>query len=177
MGYKREIDLWDLWWALLLSPHLLGSVRWNVWLMIHMSCVGREMVGRNGVRLLATLDRWYLADVKDCDIFLSTQIQPRCTLCITVLGCKINSYAVSEFTEGLCDFQDTSLTCTNEQKVEAIMADLFIFCEIPWYVVCIVGREIKLIRTLACLTMPQDHTWYLRLGRIWRATTLSFDIY
>ena len=51
------------------------------------------------------------------------------------MGPKIKYFAVSEFIERLCDFGDTSLTYINERKVEAVMIDLFVFCEIPWYMV------------------------------------------
>ena len=58
-------------------------------------------------------------------------------------GDKIKSYVVSEFTECLCDFQDTSLTCTNKRKVEAVMVNVFVFCEIPRYVVCSLGDQVR----------------------------------
>ena len=67
------------------------------------------------------------------------------------MGRKINSYVVSEFTERLCAFRDTSLTRTKELKIEATMLDLFVFVRYlgMWFVV----RGIGLVGTLVCLPL------------------------
>ena len=116
--------------------NFLCAKEWLVGDTYCRSCVGRVIAGMNGVLLLYMLARCYIADVRDYNILRSTQIRPRYTICITVLGRKIKYYAVSEFKERLCDFRCTSLTRTNMWTLEAVMVDVLVFGEIPWYMVC-----------------------------------------